>query len=271
MGSVAFVGCSFFAGSGLDSDEILSENLWVNICHKRFAPFNKLKLINGAIGGSSNADIFKNSLFLLTTIPDLKYLICGWTSMPRFNFNVGFELYDTNAGLHQHQSPIREYNTNNRETVTSEYIQNLSDRLRCLIHIQFDIADLVKYINILKYVAEKNGVTLINVNAICPWDDGFFNIKAEGFTPTELTTFTQKEILQIDTRDDSEIYKLYELQHKMYSDAGGIHADTWVNLYHSHHLMAIDTGIDGHHPGIKSNLLFYKQFIESDTIKGLDR
>lgn len=269
MGSVAFVGCSFFAGVGLDQNAAKSENLWVNICQRNFTPFKKLKLINGSVGGASNADIFKNSLFLLTTNSDLKYLICGWTSVPRFNFNTGFELYETEASLNVNHNVVKGPLTKSEKVVTSNYIQNLSYRVGCLMNIQFEIADLIKYINILNKVAKDNNVKLINVNAICPWDYGFFNQKTKPFLPSDLTPFTQKEILKVDTRSDDEIYKLYELQHKMYSDAGGILEHTWVNLYRSHQQMAVDLGIDGVHPGPKSNQLFFENFINSDIVNNI--
>jgi len=248
MGILAVAGCSFAAGTGF-FDEKDSPELWVNLCHRNINCFNELQLVNLSKGGASNAEVFEQAVEAISLYPNLKYLICSWTSMPRYSFNVGFELYDTNAG-----NPPREHKLNDR-VIPADYIANVRDRLRSLIHLQYEIVKLIKYINIIKQLAPN--VKIINVNSLCPWDNQFFTQLTDNFLPSDMTEFTRKEILNTKTRDDEEIYKLYALQHKQYTQVGGITASSWVNLYNSFLTLQTDVNLDNHHPGINSNKLYY--------------
>ena len=89
----------------------------------------------------------------------------------------------------------------------------------------------------------------------------------DNFYPSDLSKFTQKEILNCKNRDDEEIYKLYTLQHDNYDETGGVDPDSWVNLYDSFLKLKLDLNFDNSHPGIKSNQLYYnlvKQYVETN-------
>lgn len=261
MPCVVFTGCSFTAGFGLNKDDHnnskKSKHLWVNLCHQNIPKLSSIELVNSAVSGSSNTDIFEQAIDAISKYKHLKYLICCWTSMPRYSFHVGFELYETKVLLVAQQ---RTHNLN-KTTINKKYLQNLLNRLKVLHHLQYEIVRLIKYINVLIRLCTEKQIEFINVNSLCPWDKDFFvkqpsaNIKPSGFT-----AFTQKEILSVDSRDDEEIFKLYDLQHTMYDDAGGVHANRWINLYNPLYQNIIDVNYDNLHPGIKSNELFYQIF-----------
>ena len=120
MDKIIFSGCSLTAGTGFDQDnsgmDCLSHpGLWVNLCHLHIPQFNKLLLINNATTGASNADIFTSALESLSVHNDIKFLICAWTSMPRYTFHTGFELYNTRDVAAKLRDPL---------LVKSHYLNN---------------------------------------------------------------------------------------------------------------------------------------------------
>lgn len=258
------MGCSIFSGIGFDKQRPLkncwdSPNLWINLCHQNIKEINKLTLINNSKGGASNSEIFQWAVDTISSNLDLKILVCGWTSMPRHNFQVGFELFDTSESLRYDGIDIDITHRLNDKVVTSEYIQDLVRRFSALHHLQYEIVKVIEYINILKRLAPQ--IKIINVNVGCPWDQGFFDfIDLSKEKPNSLTDFTKDRILNVKNRDDSEIMALYEKQHKQYEQAGGIQKHTWANLYHAFGYNIIDKNYDNQHPGIKSNQLYYEVF-----------
>jgi hypothetical protein len=184
--------------------------------------------------------------------------------MPRYNFSVGFELYDTTTSM-QDKVNIRSHKLNTGD-ISADYIQDLLDRLKVLHHLQWEIIKVVKYVNILKKLTEKFEINLVNINSLCPWDKDFFKYNQHAL-PMEFTEFTQNEILNIQNRSDEEIFKLYTKQHQMYNELGGIQPQTWANLYNSFLSLRTDTNYDNLHPGINSNQHYYqlvKQYIETN-------
>jgi hypothetical protein len=268
MNAIAFAGCSYVAGYGLNpknhSDSKSSPYLWVNLCHQKILQFKKLELINISYEGSSNTEIFEQAVEIISKNKNLKYLICCWTSMPRYSFRAGFELYDTTISMENKQ---RIHHLN--DTIISEkYLQDLVDRINTLHHLQHEIVKLIKYTNILTNLTKEKQIKFFNVNSLCPWDNKFFIQKdLENLLPSDLTKFTQKEILNVDTRSDQEIIALYQLQHQMYNDVGGIQSKNWINLYNSYHNMCVDVNYDKLHPGIKSNQIFSDFFTREITKK----
>ena len=259
MKKIVWIGCSISAGTGLDktqpfSSAIDSEFLYINLLHRYIPEFKNLKTINLSIPGASNNDIFVRAVDALTSNDDIAYLFCAWTSMPRYNFNVGFELYDTSAGVSPYHT-AKEHKLNSNK-ISQSYLQDICDRFKLLHHLQDEIVKLLNYINILKKLANKK-TKIININVMCPWDKDFFNYKGK-FFPDNLTEFTKNEILNVKNRDDIEIKKLYTKQHQQYAAVGGIDKKNWINLYNSLISNKIDVAFDYSHPGYKSNQLYFE-------------
>jgi len=80
--------------------------------------------------------------------------------------------------------------------------------------------------------------------------------------PSDLSAYT-RDLLNVDNRDDEEIFKLYDKMHDQYQQAGGIQEDKWLNLYSSMHKGRIDRAEDEVHPGIIS----HKNYVEIFTNK----
>lgn len=261
-----FSGCSFTAGNGwVDTDTEESKrtdcknspHLWVNICHTRIDKFSRLDLINVAHGGASNTEIFQNTVREIVKHGNqIDTVFCQWTGMPRYNWNVGFELWNTSEGLlpgRTHDITVRQGDTWSRK-----YLNDLSDRLRVLHHLHWEILKVVDYSNIIYKLTKQLGIlNVFFVNGLCPWDNNYF-IELDNVKPEMYTAFTKKEILDIDTRNDADILELYKLAHKQYQEAGGMTQLPWINLYNSLLTTQVDTNFDSNHPGEKSNILYYE-------------
>lgn len=253
-------GCSCTSGSGLYPVEVGANSkdhpaLWVNLCHNHIPEFKNLELLNVAKGGFSNLSIFISVLEAMSQYNDIRYIMIAWTSVPRYNFNVGFELYDTWELFHPNRQFSRDHHLN-QGTYTDDYLKSIATRFLALHDLHYEIVNIIKYINIIKNLSGHLGTKLININAICPWDNNFFKV-IENCNPGDYTEFTQ-EILRVQSRCDEEIFKLYEKQHQDYITAGGICEDTWVNLYDSFVKLQVDVNHDHKHPGEQSNQLYFE-------------
>lgn len=257
-----FVGCSFTAGNGWveESEKTECKNspyLWVNICHRNLARLKNLELVNMGQLGASNTDIFTNAVRLISSSKDdIDILFCQWTSAPRYNFNVGFELWNTFESLAYTQTPTHDVNLNRGDYWPREYVKDLLDRLRVMHHLHWEILKIIDYSATLSKLAKQIGFDIFFINGICPWDENYFT-RLKNCMPEDYTLFTKKEILNIDSRDNQDIFKLYNLAHDHYQQAGGINEAEWINLYGSFQNRQIDFNYDLSHPGKESNLIFY--------------
>lgn len=259
MSYVIFSGCSFTAGSGWDKKNPCMANplcpdLWVNLCHTNIKELSNLELLNVGIPGGSNTEIFESVVNVIANYADaIDTIFCQWTSMPRYNFNIGLELWDTSEGFIQRQHPVR---LSSGEEYSREYITNLIDRIKAMHHLHYEILKVVKYTNIISNLAKKFNIKLFHINGLCPWDNNYFT-PLSNVTPEDYTHFTKTAILNIKNRPDQDIFYLYKQVHRQYNDAGGINESDWINLYSSFLDNRVDTNFDGGHPGTKSNHLYF--------------
>jgi hypothetical protein len=265
MKKAVFAGCSFTAGDGwvatdpADSRRLMDKShpdLWVNVCHRSIPNLMQLELHNVAQGGASNAEIFNQAVSAMAAHgSDIGMLVCQWTSMPRYNFNVGLELWDTSESF---QTAVRSHDIHLSDGThwTRSYINDLLDRLRVLHHVHWDIVAVVHYTNVITRLATSLKIARVFfVNGLCPWDKNYFT-RQHNVLPDSYTNFTKHEVLQIKHRSDQDIQKLYNLAHQHYQDAGGIRPELWINLYQSFGNLQCDSNFDQKHPGTQSNLLY---------------
>lgn len=260
---LVFTGCSFTAGTGWrESDPVAevkeSPHLWVNQVATRIVDYQDLEVVNLAQSGASNTEIFRHTVRALAEIgTDIHTLFCQWTAMPRYNFTIGFELWNTSESLVT-DSVHHDVNLNRGDHYTREYIRDLLDRFRALHHLHWEILQVIEFTNTIRKLAQQIGVQrLFFINGLCPWDRDYF-VRLDGVLSEAYTEFTKKDILNINTRDDKDIQALYTLAHRHYDQAGGIDPEDWINLYDSflHHIS--DRNFDGRHPGTQSNQLYFQ-------------
>jgi len=266
MKKLVFTGCSYTSGAGwndIEPSESLrtdckdSPYLWTNLCHKNIAQLANLELVNFGKTGASNTDIFEATVNAIGTYGDsIDTIFCQWTSMPRYNFNSGFELWDTSENITANSTRTHAINVNRTNQWTREYVNDICNRLYTIHHLHWEILKVIRYTTIISNLAKKTKIkNLFFINGICPWDNNYF-VKLDNVLPESYTTFTKKSILDIDNRSDEDIYKLYNLAHLHYQEAGGINQTQWINLYESFSNNKIDVNFDRQHPGKKSNELY---------------
>jgi len=257
MKYTVFAGCSYTSGEGFELEKT-EPGLWVNQLHRKV--FSHTIQLNVSQGGRSNAGIFQDTVNALSTYP-VEYAIVEWTSMPRYELELGFETYRTRQCFIPN-TKCRDHNLNDIN-YTSAYLTSISDRFTSLAHDYYEISTLVEYVNIIVKVSKLTNTKVFFVNGLCPWDQNFF-IKKESVLPSEYTAYTQK-LLRTDHRDDAEVFQLYNTMHDNFINLGNIHESSWLNLYSSMLTNKIDVNHDNVHPGIKSNNLYFELFSGSLT------
>jgi hypothetical protein len=235
--SMLACGCSFTAGTGL---EFLKDDpkLWINQLTNKLG----YNLTNIAEAGRNNEWIFVETMLELSKH---KYdaVVIAWSMIPRINIDLGLELWSTQTRLHA------DYDVNtNEKTFNLKWQTSLLDKLLEGYNFHWDFLKLVKYVNILKSQHKH----IYFVNTWGPWSDNFFT-KIDIQLPSDLDEFTQ-DLLNVKTRDDIEIFQLYNMIHKQYNDAGGINSDLWLNLYDTFQKNKLDIASKtDRHPGYLSN------------------
>lgn len=250
-----FSGCSFTAGTGF-SEEKNEPGLWVNLLHSQM--FSHTTKLNVSKSGASNAVIFQDTVKNLLT-HQVEYAIVQWTSTARFNIELGFELYDTFQSFIPN-GPCRDHNLNNIN-YSAQYLNSIRDRFTALAHDCYEIRNLVEYVNTIIALAQITNTRIFFVNGLGGWDKNFFDRKTN-VLPNQHTEYTQ-QLLNSQTRDDEEVYKLYEKMHNKYDELGGINESSWLNLYDSMRYYQTDTNNDKMHPGIDSNRQYCELFSNS--------
>jgi len=264
--NILLSGCSFSDGTGLskpcvDEFGVLqykeckdSKDLWINQLHRECYP--DFKLDNISRSGNNNLRIFQMAT---TALLENNYDIAliQWTSFMRHEWNAGFETWDTTVRSILGSSSSRNVNLHNK-TLSSSYIQDRVDNFFILEHAHYRIVQLLEYMNILSRIAKLTKTEIFFINGLCWWDNNFFN-KIDYNQPSDTTLYTQ-ELLDLPNHSDEEYSQLYAQMHSDYEVAGGVHKNKWLNLYESMIDNRIDRGLDGFHPGIKSNQQYANNF-----------
>jgi hypothetical protein len=252
MKKLLVVGCSFAKGMGLLYED-KNESLWVNQLHKHCWP--DYKLTNLSKIGSNNDWIFLETLSaLIKETYDL--VLVEWTAIPRFNFNIGLELYSTHTMFTDIDINI------NNESISGKWLLQMGNNLKRYHNDHWDILTLIKYINTLIEIQTSRNSSILFVNGLAPWPTNYF-IKKKFTVPSDLSIF-EKKMFNVDTRDDNEIFKLYDKVHSEYELYGGIHHDCWLNLYDSLLSLQIDDASNtDQHPGLLSQDIFVNKLKEN--------
>ncbi len=264
MNKTLYAGCSYTSGVGFDLLD-KEPGLWVNLLHNSVPELKETQAVNVGLGGRSNAGIFRDVCYQLTHRNDIKYVFVAFTSMPRYEINLGLETYPTRYVFATWSPGITEINLND-VSYTGKYLESVGSRFVTLVHLHYEILDMVYYVNTMLNLSKLVGAKIFFINAIGPWDYQYFT-KLENVLPNSYTDFT-KELLNFNTRDDEEIFKLYNTMHDSYNLAGGIHEDLWLNLYSSFRSLLVDRNSDDNHPGLKSNQI-YHQLLQQSLISKL--
>lgn len=245
---VLFSGCSLMYGSGIGG--IDSDNNWCNIfARNEFG--NDVTIKNISAGGKSNERIFIDTLTEINS-KTYDYIFVGITGLHRYWSWLGLETYDVTFRV----TPEYVTNKNIQDINTNDYcwskrkLKSIAGDILLSNHSHYFIKDICTYINTLLHY----DINIKFINSALPIDQDYFK-RLTTFKPNELTPYTQS-LLNVDNRDDDEIYNLYNMMHDHYETCGGIRQEHWLNLYDSFYSQRIDLGTDNIHPGIDSNKTF---------------
>jgi len=245
-------GCSFANGSGLPN-ESNNPKIWANQLAQRL---NITDVDNAAETGANNNWIFLETMSQLIK-KNYDLVIVEWSAIPRYKFHVGLELHNVHSMLN------RDINLVGHQTVSAKKLGEIKDLLLKIHNDHWDILNLIKYVNVLIELQVKTRQKhIFFVNGLGPWHDQYF-VKKQIKQPSDLDRYTCN-LLQVDQRDDQEIFDLYDMIHSQYSAYGGIQETYWLNLYQSMFRTAIDTvSIEDSHPGYLSQDFFTEIFYHS--------
>lgn len=243
---VLVVGCSYTKGHGLPN-ESNNPDLWVN----KLFPKSVYNVHNTAKTGANNQWIFLETMsHLLKNQYDI--VLVAWTAIPRYNFHVGLELYSVDTMLRN-----ADVNINDNVKISGKWLESVGNSLLKLHNDHWDLLDLIKYVNVLIDMQQQTQGRIFFVNALGPWSENYFQKKNISL-PSDLSSYEQN-LLQVNTRDDPEIFQLYEMIHNQYNFYGGICEQHWLNLYCSLHKLQIDTvSLQDPHPGYASQEIYAK-------------
>ncbi len=261
MKHLLITGCSLTSGAGWNpgrgDDCKHDRRLWINVAYQNTPTLAQLQLTNLSSTGASNSDIFEQTITGMSQLgSSIDTVLVQWTGMPRYNFNVGFELWPTSDSTHN--GLRQDHHLSNGVTWTADYIQDVVDRFRVLHHLHWEILHVVRYCNVLTRLARQLDIGQIYfINGLCPWDQDYFvRLQGPRVMPEHYTKFTKHDIIDINSHNDQDIFRLYQQLHDHYDQAGGVVPAQWINLYNSIRHTQVDTNFDGIHPGSQSNLNF---------------
>lgn len=262
-----FTGCSFTEGIGLENTK-LNPNLWTNIVHNKFNSLKDTKLLNLGVGGSTNDEIFYDTVSAVGTY-DCKYLFVAWTSFTRYKINPGVELYDTKLYLSP-TTELSDLNLNAGVTYTKKFLSNFRDSMLMLNHDHYHYLKILNYSYTIKMLCKRLNITVFFINTLLPHDaEYFYPVTTEGRVPSDTTVYTQQE-LNAKTRDDKEFFEIYDQVHKSYAKTGGLDC-AWLNLDTGFRKnFNLDLGLDNFHPGVSSHQTFGAHLIEKLQGRGLE-
>lgn len=243
-------GCSYTSGYGFENEK-KNSRIWPNQLSQRLGSNH---ISNVSRTGANNEWIFLEAIGELSR-NHYDLALVSWSTIPRFSYHVGLELYTTHTKL---QKSVDHYLVGNNK-ISSKWLDDIGDRLKKIHNDHWDLLNLVKYVNVLTEYQHSRGGKIFFVNGIGPWSTNYFE-KNTIAMPSDLDDYTYN-LLDADLRSDNEIFELYDMIHNDYQHYGGIRSEQWLNLYQSAKDLMIDTvALDTFHPGPESQDLLSNYF-----------
>jgi hypothetical protein len=238
-----FVGCSFTVGVGLELEKS-DPQLYTNIVANNFSADI---IHNVAVGGNSNYNIFITALIeMLFNTPDK--LFVQWSALNRLWLYPG-----PNTELFLAHTITSDYNYRDK-SYPKKQLQEFANTYHILNHDYKNLLTLIDYCNILTKI---NNCQIIFINGLLPWTQEILTKITTENLAKNLSTYS-KEVLDFDTRDDSELIELFTILNTAVLSLDQLH---WVNMFNSMVSTRVDLGNDRSHPGPKSHQLYAEMII----------
>ncbi len=238
MKNVCWNGCSFTVGEGF-SESIRDSYIYDRLISKEF----NFKSTNIAVSGSSNLEIFKRTAQIIYNNNFYDIIFVQWSALNRIWFRPG---PDCCFFLNDERYPDFRYRDIYLNAPTKT---KLKETLLLLNHDYHNILDLIDYCCAIECMAKTANVKVVFINGLVPWTKELSQPLDHSDLNKSLSDYT-KFLLDFGTRDDPEIVAFFQQLQQKFSL---LNKDLWVNLFESMHNNTLDTGPQGHHPGILSH------------------
>ena len=201
-----------------------------------------VECINLAKGGSGNREILVQALTLLTT--DVDCIFVEWSAPGRARFQTFYDMeYYTN-------SP-----NNPNRYITDKNYKNFVDVFKIVDSSYNQYAEINTQITILNNLSEKLDKKIYYINGLMHIDPVFLNTNnIENIFESMLPT--TRDIIDLDHLPDDNLIKcITEIRNFL----SVIDVNQWVSI---ETIKRVDKGIDGSHPGPKSNEIFANTILQ---------
>ena len=260
MKKALVTGCSMTSGFMMNPDVNAKTHeypqhpkLW---CNQLLQYMGFTNIVNNASTGANNQTIFQKTVESLMS-DRYDTILVQWSDLARLNQHIGLEMYQTRTMFKN----SHDINLVNHITISRKSLDNIGEKIHALTNLHWNILELVQYVNVLKELQESRGGNIFFVNGLCSWSDNYFN-RVPDPEPANLSSFLQ-EILQIDHRDDAEIFQLYNLIYDQYEKNRGMQEQNWLNLYDSLASRKVDSiRPNDFHPGFASQDMYFSYLKE---------
>lgn len=231
-----FTGCSFTVGVGLEQEKLDVHN-YCNLVSDHY----RAEVKNLAAKDNSNYNIFMSALNeLLHNSPDT--LFVQWSGLNRLWLYPGPDTH-----LIVSQEAQRDYNYRDIHYTKSQ-LQKFADQYQLLNHDYKNLLTVIEYSNILSELATEQ-TNVVFINGLIPWKQDLTDLSSLDNPAEKFSKYT-KQLMDFETRDDSELHKLFT---SLYNAIETLDEDRWVNMFESMYSKIQDVGTDDRHPGIKSH------------------
>ena len=230
---IGFCGSSMTAGVGIELNQRYSDV----VCNSL-----GVECINLAKDGCGNREILLQALILLTT--EVECIFVQWSAPGRTHFQTSYDMsYSTNSLNNPHRY------------ITDKNYKNFVDVFKIVDSSYNQYAEINTQITILNNLSEKLDKKIYYINGLMHIDPVFLNTNNienifESMLPTTI------DIIDLDHLPDDD---LVECIAEIRNFLSVIDVDQWVSTEKITH---VDKGIDGSHPGPKSNEIFANTILQ---------
>lgn len=230
----AFVGCSLTFGEGFP-EELRDQYIYDRLVSRYFDASET----NFGSPGASNYKIFMRAAQALKS-RKFDIVFVQWSPINRLWLSPGPETHWFVNDVKNSSFRYRDLYVSPKELLA---LQNL---LLLFNHDYQNLLDLIDYCSFLEILAKQARSKLVFINGCILWKDDFNNPLGPDLA-TCLSDYS-KIILDFDNRPDDEVIKYFTKLQTKFKD---IDQNLWVNIFDAVVNNRIDTGPQGHHPGIK--------------------
>jgi hypothetical protein len=255
MTKIAFAGGSNVMGSAFP-EQAESPDIYPNLLAGQVGA----DVVNHAVAGASNSEIFLQSMQLLLQKPDV--LCVEWNSFHRFRFYPAPNISVCISPAH-----VLMPEGKHLPLVSQKDLNFCRKLLVMLTHDYHEVVKLLEYCEIVQSMCSATGTQLVMLNGSVPWTQDLGQDHAHSNLVTVLSDFT-KHMLDFDQRSDDEIRALLANIHSRFQLIQPAHwaGDPFLSMQQ----MKVDSApLDHVHAGPATHKLVQRNLYQNLTDRNL--